>query len=356
MDAERIPETENTAERPSALWQMAARHRLAAEQEHAAFDGALRVAFGRMAANCPGLDSSVQSIEIQQVGLAELIDFAETGMFLALLEGRQERMGLAMLCPSLLSALIEAQATGRVEVASPPRRKPTRTDAALVAPMIDAFLRLLEARCAELPQSERVSGYVYGSFLDDPRPLGLMLEDGLFLMLYLRVSLGTGARQGSWRLFLPMADPACPQPEADAAATTRDWDARLEAAVHNSPVHLEAILCRLQLSLTEALRLRPGDTLRLPDTALESLALESITHQPIGIGRLGQARGQRAVRLTAEPGILTDATGVSVSPVALPASVAWLRPPKPAFVPEGAQTDTLDRSVFPDPALDPKSE
>jgi flagellar motor switch protein FliM len=335
---------------------MAARHRLAAAQERAAFEGALRVAFGRMAADCPGLDGMVKSIEIQELGLAEMIDLAETGMFLAVLEGRQDRMGLAMLCPSLLSGVIEAQATGRVEATPPPRRRPTRTDAALVARMIDAFLRLLENRSAELPQAERVSGYVYGSFLDDPRPLGLMLEDGLFLMLHLTVSLGTGAREGTWRLFLPMAEPVRAQPEADAAAAMRDWDARLEAAVRNSPVHLEAILCKLQLSLTEALRLRPGDILRLPDTALESLALESITHQPIGIGRLGQARGQRAVRLTAEPGILTDATGVSVSPVALPASVAWLRPPLAAFVPENAQTDASNRAAFTDSATKPMTE
>ncbi len=325
--------------RPSALEQMASRHRVAAERERAAFEGALRVAFGRMAADCPGLDGAVQQVRQQQASLAEVIEQAEPGMFLALLEGQQDRMGLVMICPTVLAGMIEAQTTGLVNKAPPPRRKPTRTDAALLAPMIEAFLRLIEARCAELPQAGLVSGFTYGSFLADPRPLGLMLDDERYMILRLQVSLGAGAKAGAWLLVLPVAKSARAgeSAEKDATAAAHDWDARLEATVNNSPVQLEAVLCRVQMSLTEALRLRPGDLLRLPDSALESLALESIAHEALGIGRLGQARGQRAVRLTAEPGILTDATGVSVSPVALPASVLPFRPPKAAFVPDGQE-------------------
>ena len=322
--------------KPTALGQMASRHRIAAEKERAAFEGALRVAFGRMAADCPGLEGMVSQVSLQNASLAEVIEQAEPGMFLALLEGQKERMGLVMICPVTLAGMIEAQATGRVENSLPTRRKPTRTDASLLAHLIVAFLRHLEARCAALPQAELVSGFDYGSFLDDPRPLGLMLDDGDYLTVRLHVSLGAGAKEGEWILVLPRSEATqLHDGEGHAAETaSRDWEARLEATVRKSPVHLEAVLCRIQMPLTEALRLRPGDLLRLPDSALEALALESITHQPLGIGRLGQARGQRAVRLTAEPGNLTDATGVSISPVALPASILPFRPPQAAFVPE----------------------
>ncbi len=331
----------DTAPRVSALGQMAVRHRAAAAQERAAFAATLRVAFGRMAAECPGLEGVVREVSIEQAGLGEVIEQAEPGMFLSLLEGQGERMGLIMACPAVLAAMVEARATGRVDQCLPRPRRPTRTDAALLAPMIDAFLRLMESRCAELPQAGLVSGYVYGSFLDDPRPLGLMLDDGRYSMIRMQVSLGFGAKEGVWTVVLPLADPsdACAAPKAESDEVARDWRARLEAAVSSSPVQMDAVLCRVRISLTEALRLRPGDVLRLPESALESLALETITHQPMGIGRLGQARGQRAVRLTAEPGTLTDAMGVSVPPLALPATVLHARPPQPAFVPNANAQD-----------------
>lgn len=334
--------------RASTLGQMATRHRKVAAQERAAFDSALRVAFGRMASDCPGLDGAVQDVQVREVSLPEVIDEVEPGMFLSLLEGRGERLGLIMACPQVLAGMIEAQTTGCVDSTDPPRRKPTRTDAALLAPMIDAFLRLIEARCAALPQARQVSGFAYGSFLDDPRPLGLMLDDGRYCLLRLQVSLGFGARQGVWIVVLPMPDPAPAHREAPEAET-RDWSARLEATVSGAPVQLQAVLCRVQIALTEALRLRPGDVLRLPETALEALALETISEQPLGIGRLGQARGQRAVRLTATPGTLTDAMGVSVSPVALPATILPLRPPQTAFVPP-AGSDGAAQPADPDAA------
>ncbi|MCC5963900.1 MAG: FliM/FliN family flagellar motor switch protein [Rhodobacteraceae bacterium] len=327
----------------SALMRMASRHRVAAARAQAEFASALRMAFGRMASECPGLDGVVQTVDIRPLGLAELEDLVESGMFLALLEGQGEQMGLLMACPAVMASLIEAQTTGQVSDAPAPRRRPTRTDAALLAPMIDAFLRLLEERCAELPEAAMVRGHAYGSFLDDPRPLGVMLEEGPYLLMHLKVALGYGARQGDWMVLLPTGTKqAAARAGTDAEAEERDWAACLTAAVSVSPVRIEAVLCRMQLSLTDALRLRPGDVLRLPENALEALALESIAHEAVGIGRLGQARGNRAVRLTADPGVLTDSVGVSLSPVALPASIMPFRPPQAAFMPDGGAADGAD--------------
>jgi len=333
----------DTDARGSALMRMASRHRVAAAKAQAEFASALRVAFGRMASECPGLDGVVQSVDIRPLGLAELDDLVESGMFLALLEGQGEQMGLLMACPAVMASLIEAQTTGQVSDAPAPRRRPTRTDAALLAPMIDAFLRLLEERCADLPEAEMVRGHVYGSFLDDPRPLGVMLDDGPYMLMHLTVALGYGARQGDWMVLLPNGTrQATARASTDSEAEERDWAACLNAAVSVSPVRIEAVLCRMQLSLTDALRLRPGDVLRLPEDALEALALESIDHEAVGIGRLGQARGNRAVRLTADPGVLTDSVGVSLSPVALPAAIVPFRPPQAAFVPDEGAADGSD--------------
>ena len=332
---------ENGLARDTALGKMATRHRAAQAQERAVFVAALRVAFGRMSADCPGLDAVVQDVTLRRGALAEVLDLAEPGMFLAVLDGQAERMGLLMASAAMLAGMVEAQATGRVDKADVAPRKPTRTDAALLAPMIDAFLGQLEGRCAGLPQADFVSGYGYGSFLDNPRPLGLMLEDGQFHIWQLRVSLGFGAKTGDWFLILPDIDHHAlsrPPDSSREAELERDWQDRLHDVVSESSVVLRSVLCRMQLSFTDALRLRPGDILRLPDSALEAMTLESISHAALGIGRLGQARGQRAVRLTADPGELTDAPGASVPGVALPASIMWGQDLQPQFIPGAAQS------------------
>ena len=342
-----------------ALRQMATRHHKKLAQDRAAFAAALRVAFGRMCSDCPGLDGVVQDIAISEGSLSEVLDLADPGMFLALLDGPEDRIGLLLACPAVLASMIEAQTTGRVDHAPAPQRKPTRTDAALLSPLVDAFLGRMEQRCADLPQAAQVAGFAYGSFLDDPRPLALMLEEGMFSILQFQVALGFGARTGHWTVILPVpvtlaSDDQC----ADGPGREDDWAARMQATVAASPVLVDAVLCRMKITLTEALRLRPGDVLRVPETALETLSLEGIGPVPLAVGRLGQARGQRAARLTADPGDLLDDTGAQPMSRYLTASVMPMRPLQPAFVPAGgaAEIDGLTASQAPDQAPDQAPE
>lgn len=339
-----------------ALRQMATRHHARRAQDRAAFAAALRVAFGRMCSDCPGLDGVVQDIAITEGSLSEVLDLAEPGMFLALLDGPEDRIGVLLACPSVLASIVEAQTTGRVDPAPAPQRKPTRTDAALLSPLVDAFLRRMEQRCADLPQAAQVAGFSYGSFLDNPRPLGVMLEESMFCIMQFQVALGFGARTGRWAVILPVPAPRNTENSLtdDGSQNEDDWTARMQAAVAASPVVVDAVLCRMKITLTEALRLRPGDVLRVPETALESLSLEGIGPVPLGVGRLGQARGQRAARLTADPGILHDETGAQPMTHYLTASVVPMRPLQPAFVPAGdvAEIDGLPEQEDPAQAPD----
>lgn len=341
-------------ENGDALRQMASRHRFQREQARAAFVSALRVAFGRMCSDFPGLDGVVQGIDVYEASLPEVLDLTESGMFFALLEGTGERMGLLMACPDVMAGLIEAQTTGQVDAEPASPRKPTRTDAALLAPMIDLFLRLAEQRCAALAEETQIAGYAYGSFLDDPRPLGLMLDEIGYRVMKFDVSLGYGAKSGNWILVLPSAqdDPkAAVNGESDETQAA-EWEQKLEVVVTESPVVLETILCRVSVSLTEAMRLRPGDMLRVPDTALETLSLESIDCQALGVGRLGQARGQRAIRLTADPGTLRDALGTQPAPCAIQASILPSVQPPELYMPEETGFDQ-DLSTGSPPADEP---
>jgi len=282
------------------LVRMARRNREQAAQQMAGFQAALSQAFGRMCADYPGLDGKVVNVVRRSVSLAELVDMAEPGQFLALLDGPDDALGMVWLCPALLAALVEAQTTGQVMppgASDGPPRLPTRTDAALVAPMVDAFLHHAEERCADLAEGADIGGFLYGSFLDDRRPMGVVLDDVDYNILQLQVSLGNGVVTGYWTVVLPSRVVK----NADAPGKDDDWENRLTQTVENSPVALNAVLCRFKLTLKEALALSKGDVLRVPESALETLGLTALGGATVANGRLGQARGFRAVRLVADP-------------------------------------------------------
>lgn len=291
----------NAAQTPLA--QMAARHRVAAARQVAAFDAALRSAFSRMANDWPGLGAQVLRVTQRAISVAEVADLVEPGMFVAMLDGVDDTLGVALICPSLLAGLVEGVATGRVLAQSGGTRQPTRTDAALLAPMLDILLRHIGDRCSAFPLGQGVQGFVYGSFLQDPRPLSLLLEDGRFRILSFDVALANGALRGTWSLILPdVPDPPDSKARTGLGAADVQWAQHLRQAVGASTAQLNVVLCHAQLTLSSALSLAPGDILCVPLNALESLSLCTVDGTCVGAGRLGQARGQKAVRLTSDLG------------------------------------------------------
>lgn len=339
-------EQNSRTDRQPPLERMAARTRAAASADNAAFDGAIRVAFGRMARTRRGLDAAVTSVKMSPASLAEVVEIVEPGMFLSLLEGEGDRIGLAVMCHSLMAGLVEAVTTARVADAPPNPRKPTRTDAALLAPLLDILFQHIAQRLAVAGgAAAQFDGYVYGSFLDDPRPLGVLLEDVPYQMLRLRVQFGDGPREGDMYLVLP--DVAQAQGATGPAQdTTRQaqWTAQLEATVCTAEVQLDAVLCRMQMKLSAVSTLKRGDVLCLPESALEALSLETLKGHVVAKARLGQARGQRAVRLTSQPGEAPEDYDV---PFTLPVSAARILPAGPfdtggddAGYDTGVDTDT----------------
>lgn len=334
MEQAQAPESEGAVD---PLTRMAQRNRAKAAQQGSIFQAALSQAFGRMCAGYSGLDGTVAHVSRRTVSLAELVDLTEPGMFLALLEGPGDGMGMVWLCPVTVAAMVEVQTTGQVvpSAGNPiPPRLPTRTDAALLAPMVDSFLNQISKRCAELPESAIVCGYVYGSFLDDRRPIGVVLDDLDYELVTLRVALSQGRITGTWTLVLPHpAAPAEPAPADDG-----DWQSRMAGAVENSAVSLNAVLCRFRLTLNEALALAPGDVLQVPDSALETLGLSAMGGTQIGSGRLGQARGFRAVRLTYDPGAKGHNTALPAPPTLrfakAPSDASRPAPATPSHIPD----------------------
>lgn len=274
-------------------------------------DRGWRLALARAARDLLKLPVELRQLSISRRSMAELLDLPEALSLFALLEGPGEGLGLMVLSPSTLSAVIEAQTAGRVPATPPPPRKPTLTDAAMVAPLIDAALARFERALEDSEDMIWAGGYRYGSFLDGPGPLPLLLDEAEYHVLSAELALGDAGRRGQLLLALPAGEaaaapmaalsptPASGRDEAvqDAGLRGADFSAALGARLAGAHCVLDAILGRLSLPLSRVAALGEGDLLELPGTALDQVVLTSLGIPHLAQGKLGQSRGMRALRL-----------------------------------------------------------
>lgn len=284
-------------------------------------DRGWRLALARAARDQMKLELEVTALALDQHSLAELLELPPPCALIAVLDGPQDGLGLLVISPNVLAGMIEQQTIGRVSVREAALRKPSRTDAAMVAGMIDAALTGLEHVLAEEGDLVWAGGFRYASFLDDPRPLGLLLDDGAYRVLRAEVSLGLGAKTGGIVLALPaIGRGRRPAKLAQAVAPGPDFGEALAETVGLAGCVLDAVLTRVSLPLSTVMRLAVGEVLALPVAALGRITLESIDGQRLAEGKLGQNRGMRALRLSAADGMLGQAgvlTG-QVTPAAPP--------------------------------------
>ena len=264
-------------------------------------DRAWRLALARAANDILALPLEVARLSVHRRSLAELLEFAPERALIAVLEGPAEGLGILMLSPPVLSAMIEMQTVGRVSSGAPPVRKPTRTDASMVADLIDQALQQLEAGLESDPDLIWAGGFRYASFLDDPRPLGLLLEEEHYRVLQAELRLGNGAKSGAVLLALPAegrgrapkpAPTATPAPVAAAL-----FSKALSDQVMRTEADIAAVLHRFTVPLSFVMDLKAGDLVPLSTAALDRIVLEGLDGRPLASGRLGQNRGMRAVRL-----------------------------------------------------------
>jgi flagellar motor switch protein FliM len=233
------------------------------------------------------------------------------------LEGPDDALGILTLSPPVLSAMIEMQTMGRVGNGAPPVRKPTRTDATMVAGIIDGALADLEAALDYDPDLVWAGGFRYASFLDDPRPLGLLLEEDSYRVLEAELRLASGAKSGAVLLALPAEGRGRlprPMPEETPAPIAQAQFAKaLADQVMVTEAELAAVLHRTTIPLSQVMGLEPGAIVPLPMAALDKIVLQGLDGRQLAVGKLGQNRGMRAVRLLPEP--------VAVEPPAVAAPV-----------------------------------
>jgi flagellar motor switch protein FliM len=297
-------------------------------------DRSWRYALARAASDTMDLALDVTGLRMQVQSLAEILELPFAGALIAVLQGPAEGTGLVVLTPEVVAALIEVQTLGRVNASALEPRKPTRTDAAMVAPVLDAALTLLESELAQEADLVWAGGFRYASFLDDPRPLGLVMEDFSYRLLASEVSLGLGARRGTIYLALPAkgrgVQPAyVATPALDEALAKQGFAQALAEQVEASGCVLDAVLGRVALPLGRVMALEVGTVIPLGRATIERLQVSTLSGVALVEGKLGQHRGMRAIRLAL-------AEGAGFAPAAADEVSA---PPQQGFAPPPEEED-----------------
>ena len=265
-------------------------------------DRAWRLGLARTARDMMKIALDVRTLTVERRSLAELAELVPDRALIAVLDGPEEGLGAIILSQPILAGFIEAQTIGRIRSQDLSPRKPTRTDAAMVVAVIDAALTALEQSLAEEADLVWAGGFRYASFLDDPRPLALLLEDAPLRLLRADIALAGGLRTGEILLALPaegrgrrpahLADANAPNDHAPA------FSAGLADRINGASARVEAVLARLTMPLAQVMALTEGMILPLLDAAIDRISLEGLDGRRVGEGKLGQNRGMRAIRLT----------------------------------------------------------
>lgn len=264
-----------------------------------------RISLARAARDHMSLALGFETLQSKEVGLVEVLETPMERALILMLEGAGDALGLMIISSPILSGMVEMLTLSRLapDHGDGPR-SPTRTDAAMVVDMIDAALANFAQTMAAQGVMDWAQPYHYAAFIEDPRPLHLMLEDGNYHLLRAEVHLEHGARQGTMTLAVPVQATFqidFPAPEMDVfAADTGAQDmfnAEFSDQIAAVPTHLDAVLAQITLPLDRILRLQAGEVLALSGAALDSIQLQGLDGLAMAAGKLGQQRGMRAIRL-----------------------------------------------------------
>lgn len=298
---------------------------------------AWRLALARAARDQVKMTIGFADLSLREASLTEVLETPMQRALILMLQGRGEGMGLIILSGQMLAAMIEMLTLSRLGPHGPDAgdlRKPTRTDATMAADFVDAALAGFETALNDGGgDASWAAGYRYAAFIDDPRPLHLMLDDGDYHVIHSELALEEGGRSGTITLALPkLAAPAvlpdfapmefdlAPSPELPGDDS---FTADLAALALDLPSYLDGALAKISLPIERVMRLQVGEVLPLPLANLDQINLVGLGGRRVAGARLGQNRGMRALRLT---------------DVALP---------RPAAIPDPAPPQAADHALAP---------
>ncbi|SEL90717.1 flagellar motor switch protein FliM [Roseovarius azorensis] len=260
---------------------------------------ALRLSLAQAADTHFDLALNVATVEQMRVPPGEAArSLGEEGL-LVLLDGAQGARAALRLDPQFLAALIEVQTMGAVRPGVARVRPATPTDAAMVAPLVDALLERFDERMVEGFEDHVARAFRFGDRVEEPRSLSLVLTDGDYDLFRITVDLGPGAKTGRLDLLLPVA--LAPPRKADSTRAAHAARGIGEVTL-NAPVVLDTVMARVNLTLRDVWAFRPGQIVPLAREALSSAQLVGTGGHLVARVHLGQINGWRAVRLLAAEG------------------------------------------------------
>ncbi|SLN13673.1 Surface presentation of antigens (SPOA) [Roseovarius litorisediminis] len=253
---------------------------------------AFRLALAKASDGLFGLAVTVTTIEQVQLKHADIQKEMGENCLLILLDGNGGRRGVLQFDLHLLSALIEVQTMGKVSTREPNPRSVTRTDAAIVAPLVNALMPGFDKQMASACDDFVQTGFVFGDMAEDARAVSLALTAPSFDLFRISVDIEDGSKSGCLSILIP----SVPKTTADSGKIkTSGSDANsLGQNAMNAPVTLDAAMARISVPLNEICTFKTGQKIPLPaDSLRETLLLGSKGHvvSEVNLGQLnGMAR------------------------------------------------------------------
>ena len=312
---------------------------------------ALRLALAKVADKMFGLAVTVTTVE--QVKLLHKEVQGEVGDdgLLLLLDGTAGARGAAKVDTQFLTALIEVQTTGTVRRAAGDARVFTRTDAAIVAPLLDAVMSRYDAQLSEASPAHIEENYRFGDMIEEARLLALALEAPEYDLYRLTLDIEDGAKTGVLKLLLPHRRVASPtENKNDPHAAGSEC---LEKSALEAQVAMDAVLSRITLPLKEICAFSSGMLLPLNAECLTKAQLVASGGHVVAKVSMGQMNGMRAVRFVAP--VDAEKAQPREKPEEKQARLPDSRPPGPSST---LQDDVLEGEAhaLPDlPAIDDAS-
>lgn len=259
-------------------------------------------AIRRAAQPFAGLTPEVGEVTVtRDAGLQDGVDALPDHGLLAAIEDGEGRRGLIAMDHPLVDALIEVQATGRVEDVDLPPRVVTRIDEALCRDFLDLMFGAFAKETADQVGRDWPDRLTYGSQISDRAQLNLLLPDRGYHLLKASVTAG-GRKTGDLVMLLPV-DAAIARRHAAASATATgepaNWGVQMLSALRPAPMALDAVLLRITMPLGQVEALVEGELVPFDRADLGAVTLEGEGGYILARGGLGQLGGRRAVRLSA---------------------------------------------------------
>lgn len=251
---------------------------------------AMRLALARAASEELSLPMSVIGVRQARTGQGDLGDCLDASWLSILLIGPDQTAGAICLDRSLVTGIIQHQTTGQVTESLGEDRRFTATDAAMTAPLVDSMLARLDGLLEKAQDRNDLLGFGFCARADGPGDLLLSLSSEWYRRFNLTVEIGGGICQGQVQLLLP---------EGQTEGTDQDvphTGPALDETFGVIRADLDAVLCRIRMSLADFGALEVDSLVPLAGKAFDQTELVSINGDHVAFCRLGQMNGMRAIR------------------------------------------------------------